>query len=278
MKKLHLDRNNNIKFLIYFFSVFVFASVFLSFLYKGKISDFYSNIYTRIFVNKDKYTILEQENEALKNEIQNFKNVILEKNISEDQVSIGIIDKIKAEKINISILNKNIIYSEILLNKGISSGVETGYRVYIPGFKIIGVITETNENSSKLKLYSDNNFESEFILKEVLSKTEKKLDENFSSSTVTQVSSTNTLVNIENFEAYKGYTFFGTGDGAYGIKIKIPSNLSVKLLDPVYTKDDTVNPVGEIVSVQDLISQKEKEVYVKTYYNSSINSSFYITK
>lgn len=276
MKKLHLDRNNNIKFLIYFFSIFIFTSLFLSFLYKGKISDLYSNIYTKVFLNQDKYSVLNQENETLKNEIQNFKNIILEKNISEDQVSVGIIDKIKADKINISILNKNIIYSEILLNKGISSGVEVGYRVYASGFKIIGVITEVNENSSKLKLYSDNNFESEFILKEVLSKIEKKIDDNI--STTTQISSTNTQVQVENSETYKGYTFFGIGDGAYGIKIKIPSNLSVKILDPVYTKDDTVNPVGEVISVQDIISQKEKEVYVKTYYNSSINTSFYITK
>ncbi len=278
MKKLHLDRNNNIKFLIYFFSLFIFLSIPLSFLYKGKILDFYSRAYSQIFINQNQNTFLQQESENLRNEIQNLRNVILEKNISEDQVSVGIIDKIKAEKINISLFNKNIIYSEILLNKGILSGVETGYIVYVSGFKPIGIITETNENSSKLKLYSDKNFESEFILKSIVGKTEAELNQKNIASTTQGTSSSAILIYEENVNKYKDYTFFGTGDGAYGIKIKIPSSLSVKLLDSVYTKDDTVNPVGEIVSVEDVISQKEKEVYVKTFYNSSINTSFYITK
>lgn len=283
MKKSHLDKNNTIRNLIYFFSFFIFFSILFSFLYKSKVSNFYSYSYEKLFLNKSELNNLKEENSNLKNEIQNYKNIILEKNITDAELSSGVIDTVKANKINLSIFNKDIIYSEILLNKGLADDVEISNKVYITGLRPVGVITESNENSSKLKLYSDNNFESEFILKSKQIKVENILEKN-STNTVSDdvnnlsVDSTSTNPIVTGYDRLKDYLFTGMGDGSYGIKIKIPSNLTVKLLDSVYTKDDTVNPVGEVISIEEIISQKEKEVYVKTYYNSSINSSFYITK
>lgn len=283
MKKSHLDKNNTIRILIYFFSFFIFVSILFSFLYKAKVSDFYSYSYEKLFLNKSELINLKEENSNLKNEIQNYKNIILEKNITDAELSSGVIDTVKANKINLSIFNKDIIYSEILLNKGLADGVEISNKVYITGLRPVGVITESNENSSKLKLYSDNNFESEFILKSKLIKTENTIEKNSTNTVSNEIiadnlNSSSTGVSAVNYDRLKDHLFTGMGDGSYGIKIKTPSNLTIKLLDLVYTKDDTVNPVGEVVAVEEIISQKEKEVYVKTYYNSSINSSFYITK
>lgn len=283
MKKSHLDKGNTLRNLIYFFIFFIFVSVLLSFLYKAKVSNFYSYSYEKLFLNKSELINLKEENSNLKNEIQNYKNIILEKNITDAELSYGVIDTVKASKINLSIFNKDIIYSEILLNKGLTDGIDISNKVYITGLRPVGVITEVNENSSKLKLYSDNNFESEFILKSELIKTENTIEKNSTNTASDEVmeakvSSSSADVDVANYDRLRDYLFTGTGDGSYGIKIKIPFNLTIKLSDLVYTKDDTVNPLGEVVSVEEIISQKEKEVYVKTYYNSSINSSFYITK
>lgn len=280
MKKSHLDKNNTIKFLIYFFSFFIFISIFLSFLYKGKVSDFYVYVYDKFFISQNSISILSEENNNLKNELQNLKNVISEKNISDTEVSSGLVDNIKAKKISYSFFGKDIMYSEIILNKGSLSGVVEGSKVYIAGFKPVGIISEVSENTSKLKLYSYDNFENEFILKFKKENLKNILEIPEILSTSTEAS-TNTesktiISNSDNYEQSKDYIFSGTGDGAYGIKIKVPNSFSLDDKINIYIKEDSINPVATVVSIKEVISQKEKEVYLKTYYNSSDYTDFYI--
>jgi cell shape-determining protein MreC len=256
MKKSHLDNNKKIKFLIYFFCIFIFLSVTISFLYKSKVADLYVYIYDSVFTDKDRVKMLESENGNLKNEIQSLKNIMLEKNILDTEINAGIVDNIKAEKVNLSLLGKDFLYSDILLNKGSIDGVEVGAIVYLPGLKFVGKILEVSEKTSKLKLYSANNFENEFILKQETESVEL--------ATTTDLG--------DNF------TFTGIGDGSYGIKIKIPTNLIAKVGGIVYAKEDTINPTGEIAYVQEIISKKEKEVHIKTYYNPAKYTNFYITR
>jgi hypothetical protein len=252
-------------------------------------TNLYSKVYTAIFLKSSPSQELIQSNNDLKNEIQNLKLILQEKNISEEEINSGLVDTIRANKVGFDIFGKDIIYSDIILDKGTADGVNPNAKVYISGMSLVGEIVEAYEKSSKMRLYSSSNLEIELVINSVTIKKKENIKINTEDiinasntetgdlSTSSTISTSDSKTETESQLTNK-YSVTGAGDGTYGINIKIPESVDVKIGEKVYLKDDLLHSVGEVVDVKEITSQKEKVLYVKTNYFYSDGSSFYILK
>lgn len=280
MKRSHTD-NNKIGLLIISFLIIVGVTFTLSRFYKNFFVNIFSNTNTFFSSSDEKLSFANNENETLKNEIDRLQIIIKEKDIKEEEINSGMTDMIKADKISFDILNTDIIYSDIILSKGSNSGVSEGSKVYLSGMRIVGEVVEVFEDTSKLRLFSSNNLETELIIKNTLHASAEKEVKNEGDSLEinTESSSTKTEEDTSlDFKNLKDYAFSGFGDGAFGIQVKVPEKLSVKVGESVFLRGDNIHSVGTVEEIKNITSQKEKLLYIKTNYSKSEGSSFYILK
>ena len=282
MRKSHLDKNIHIKRISYFLVFFICIHLLFGRFYKDRIIDFYTNVYTKYFIKEDEVGLLKEENKKLKSELENLYINNTEQVHKEE--------KLKANKINFSILNKDIIYSDIILNKGILDGVEIGDNVYVSNNKILGKIIETYQNSSKLRLFSFNNLETEIVLKNSFVKSVSNSTESIkelrteilpsSSASSSFFNSSNIELETKSLDNFNSdyINFTAIGDGAYGVYIKTPDNFNAEVNDYIYTQDFERDILGKIIKIENISTQKEKMLYVMTNYSYDNGDSFYIKK
>ncbi len=274
MKRSHTD-NNKIALLIISFLIIAGPVFLLSRFYNNFFVNIFSKSYTFFTLDDKELIFIKSENESLKNELDRLSVMLTEKEITEEEIKNGLTDMLKAEKISFDILNKDIIYSDIILNKGSNSGVSIGSKVYLSGMRPVGEILEVFENSSKLRLFSSDSLETELILKNINQDTSlSNVIEHVDSSTTTEEAE----VIKSDFKNIRDYAFSGFGDGAYGIQVKVPEKLNVKIGESVFLRGDNTHSIGTVQEIKNITSQKEKLLFIKTNYFKSEGSSFYILR
>ncbi len=271
MKRSHTD-NNKIGLLIISFLIILGITFTVSRFYKNFFVNIFSNTIIFLSPNDEELSIAKNENETLKNEIDRLRIIITEKDIKEEEIGSGLTDMIKAEKISFDILNTDIIYSDIILSKGSNNGVSLGSKVYLSGMRLVGEVVEVFENTSKLRLFSSDNLETELIIKNSLQSVgDIEINTESSSAKIEEGTSLD-------FKNLKDYAFSGFGDGAFGIQVKVPEKLSVKVGEAVFLRGDTSHSIGTVQEIKNITSQKEKLLFIKTNYSKGEGSSFYILK
>lgn len=178
------------------------------------------------------------------------------------------------------------IYDTVLLDKGFSSGVEKGDIVFLYPNLIIGQIDSINSNTSLLTLYSRNKNKIEGIIK--VSK--NNLKNNFSdlknqNSSSTDIStssisgSSTSLFPIETNSKQKNeisvlIDLFGNGGGDF--IARLPNNLQVSTGTIIYLSSDESKALGEVVKVEIEETSFYENIFIRGYYNSRLNDSYYI--
>ena len=208
------------------------------------------------FSNKETLVLsaesLQDQNLKLQNEISNLKLFIENSTLTEKFIENGETDIVKANRITPKI---DIIYNNILLNKGFTSNVKEGNLVFVAGLLPVGKIKEVFSDSSNLELFSAQNNKLECYV---------HIDKE-SVSTSTQIEN-NTL----NIEVY--------ADGAYNFVAEVPDSINLKLEDKIYLREFSNYFIGKVYSIEHNDNEKMNRIFIKSNLDSSKNYDFYIKK
>lgn len=168
-------RKKRVKFKIVFSVIivlgFVLSSVFINRnfnLPNGFIKDgvlFIDNFVTKPFFNTEKYDKLVDENEKLKEELENmaiYKNEILELEKELDKLKEMLeVNKLLSDNfvVNASVVNRNLDYwyESLIIDKGSSSGIQNNMAVLSNG-TLVGVTNNVSSFSSSVSLFSNKKF------------------------------------------------------------------------------------------------------------------------
>lgn len=214
-----------------------------------------SSVYIN-FQNKEtlitKSKSLEDENIKLLDELSSLKSFMENSTLTEKFVESGETDIVKAYRITPKV---NLIYNNILLNKGFTSGVKEGNLVFVSPLLPVGKIKEVYSDSSNLELFSAKN---------------NKLDA-FVNINKDQVSSSTEIENNTlNIEVY--------ADGAYNFITEVGDNVTLKVGDKVYLREFSSYYIGKIESIEHNDNEKKNLIFIKSNLDSSKNYDFYIKK
>lgn len=175
------------------------------------------------------------------------------------------------------------IYDTILLDKGFSSGVEKGDVVFLYPNLIIGQIDSINPNTSLLTLYSRDKNKIEGSMKVIKNNSKTNFtdlkNQISSSSASSSLSSSSSLISIEVNPAKKNESnvlidLFGNGGGDF--TATLPNNLEVATGTIIYLSSDESKALGEVVKVETEDASFYETIFIKGYYNSRLNDSYYI--
>ncbi len=255
----------------------------------GNSSDFFSGI-GGYFSSK----------KALLNQISDLQNQIEKQKYSSIVDSLSSSESLSSNfsttSSHKSIISKNLpivakkifsdftsIYDTVLLDKGFSSGVQKGDIVFLYPNLIIGQIDSINPNTSLLTLYSRNKNKIEGIIK--VSKNNSKTNftdlknQNSPTSTSSLSASSTSSIPIEVNFKQKNQTsvlidLFGNGGGDF--IAKLPNNLEVSIGTIIYLSNDENKALGEVVKVEIEETSFYENIFIKGYYNSRLNDSYYI--
>ena len=224
-------------------SLFLFIVLFLVLnFFKNDIANLYILINKKVSVKMSRGDAQNtSEIDSLKNENERLRTLISEASSTQVFANQGILDIIIAHG---SFFDKvSIIYSEFILDKGFSSDIKEGSLVYIAGLHPVGVITETQKDYSRLKLFTS--------YKNTIDVT-KSDTENSSFSLI--------------------------GDGSYGFSARVLDSFDIKSGDSLYLKSYPTLKVAEVIEVKDIENENEKIVYARSFFNKSSPLVFYIQK
>lgn len=223
-----------------FFIIFLILIIVTGYALRNNITDIYANL----FVNK--ISDMELKLSSLQNENQYLKSVTESSSTYKSFLDNGVIDPIVA---NATFLDSvKLLYSDIILNKGESSGVSVNKLVYVSGVRPVGIIKVVNKDSSKLELFSSykNNLES-FVL--------NGSGDNSSSTNIDLV-----------------------GDGSFGFYAKVLDSFDIKEGENVYLKNYPSLVVATVKKVEDIESENEKNVYFKSNFDNNTPRVFFIER
>ena len=221
--------------------LFIISIYGISYFFKSDIINFYIKYLSK--QNATEMTLVELA--SLKNENEYLKNLIKNSTSSNTFSESGVVDLIPASP---SFLDRsNIIYNNIILNKGSEAGVKNDALVYVSGLRPVGIIKNTNLEYSTLELFTNYKKELEVFVN----------DKNISAT------STNIYFNI-------------IGDGSYGFSSKLLKSISVKVGEDVYIKNYPSLKIGKIIEIEDIKNENEKIVYIKSNFTRNSESVFYI--
>lgn len=278
--KSRLDKNvfkKKIYITILIVLLFVINYFFLP-MYKGYFSDAVGNLYNKVFINENKYTQLQIENEDLKNKLSQINILLSSKNIDDEMLVSGEVETIKARALLLSD-KTDLIYSDILLNKGSLDGVNMDALVFVGGLTPVGYIKSVNVNTSILNLYS---FDNQSVDAIVMVPVVVKKNTNATITSDLNSSTTESTTTLKIFDKVSGnltpLSIKVIGDGAYGMYSKVQDEANIKIGDLVYLKSNPEYSIGEVVNITKAESEKENKVYIKPNFNNSSGSVFYIQK
>ncbi len=255
--------------IIIFFIIFSFLNYFLGERVRPYIVNSFSFIVDKItplgealsslhtnFINKEtletKSRNLEDENIRLSDQIASLRVAMENSTLTEKFIESGETEIVKAYRITPKI---NLIYNNILLNKGFTSGVKEGNLVFVSPLLPVGKIKEVYADSSNLELFSAKN---------------TKLDAYVYVSKDSVSSSTEIENNTLNIEVY--------ADGAYNFVSEVGDGIHLKVGDKVYLREFSSYYIGKIESIEHNDNEKKNMVFIKSNLDSSKNYDFYIKK
>lgn len=267
------DRDNNGRVkrsIIIFFVLFAFLNYFLaesirpyivnsfSFIVKKitPLDEMLSSIHTN-FINKEtletKSKTLEDENIRLLDQIASLRLAIENSTLTEKFIESGETEIVKSNRITPKI---NLIYNNILLNKGFTSGIKEGNLVFVSPLLPVGKIKQVYADSSNLELFSAKN---------------NKLDSfvyiNKDSVGTSSVETENGTLNIEVY-----------ADGAYNFVSEVGDDIHLKVGDKVYLREFSSYYIGKIENIEHNDNEKMNRIFIKSNLDSNKNYDFYIKK
>ncbi len=228
---------------------------------------------------RNKKYLLEKINKLEKDiESERNKNVILKESYINDNNKNNIII---AKKIFSDFTS---IYSTVLLDKGMDSGVEEGDLVFIEDDKAIGKIYSVNKETSLVSLFSrDKNKINAFLDISDIDNTKQdvlfKSDEDISFDEFS-TSSLEKKINIDGVEeaiinaSKVAIDLYGYGGGDF--IAKIPKSIIVSINSIVYLSEDDTKKLGEVVAIEKEEASFFQFLIIRGYYNKNLYNSYYI--
>ena len=179
MKKSHSDNNFYKKFFV-IVSVFLIVYYFFNYNIKNFFINIYANTHTKVSdiktLDGQKFHALDFEKQKLENRVFELEQYIKNASDTAAILDMGQTEVIKANQVLFNSITKNIIYSDIILNKGANDNVQNNSMVFVSGFKPIGVVSEAYYDSTKVTLFTKNKLvKTEFELKFLKTDTPKHL-------------------------------------------------------------------------------------------------------
>lgn len=277
MMKSRSDKSQNTyKIVILIVLILGAILIFSTNFFRSYVSDVISKAYTRLFVNQNEYTSIIEENNNLRNKIEELNIYIARNGELSNLRADGMIEVIKATSVFKS--DKiNFLYSEVLINKGEQDGVNLGDIVMFAGLSPVGYISKLNQNSSLVTLYSASGNVVEVLLESLPKNVEIVSVSIDTKPTSTDLVSTSTdpvftpvSQNMQSLEA--------VGDGKYGLLIKSDYSLQIATGSSVYLRSNPDYKLGNVIFMNNNESTKEKYIYIRPNYSIKDSSIFYILK
>lgn len=244
MKTYLSDKKNSntvFVFIVWFLIIFLIIFYFFNSNISGLFSNFVSNKIYGQNINASDLQQIKNENERLKNENEELKILLRNAKLSEDLIDKGIVDIVDA---NILLSKSSLIYSNILINRGLSDGLRVGAIVFTGGLMPVGRVIEIFDNSSIVELFTKYNNKIEVIVGDA-------------SSTV-------------NFIAY--------GDGSYGFYASVPYVLDIHIGDSIFLKENNTYMIGKVADLTENINNKTKDIYIRNDFNPIKVFKLYVEK
>ncbi len=245
MKKSHLDNNFYTKFFLAV-SIFLIIYYFFNYNIKNFFINNYVNIYTKINLFKTENTnqlkALDFEKQKLENRVFELEQYIKNASDTASILNMGQIEVVAASKISNNFLSKNIIYSDLILNKGLVEYVKNDDMVFVSGFKPVGFISETYNSSSKVTLFTQDKLETKAVI---------KIGQDYISLKL-------------------------IGDGTFGFTANVPDSINLEIGQAVYTNNSDNFSLGNIIDIKNEDSTKEKILYINSNYSNHEGSAFYV--
>ncbi len=256
--------------IIIFFIIFSFLNYFLAESIRPYIVNSFSFIIKKItpldealssihinFINKEtletKSRNLEDQNIRLMDQIASLRLAMENSTLTEKFIESGETDIVKSNRITPKI---NLVYNNILLNKGFTSGIKEGNLVFISPLLPVGEIKQVYADSANLELFSAKNSKLDsyvYLSRDSISTSSVKIENN-----------------TFNIEVY--------ADGAYNFVSEVGDGVSLKVGDKVYLREFSSYYIGKIESIEHNDNEKKNKIFIKSNLDPNKNYDFYIKK